>query len=162
VEEAGHGIEVRAMAFHPSGSWELPRGAIMEAVMINGMVSSVRNEDRWVIYYDGDCGFCYRVKRWLSTIDFFDRIEWTPYRALERPPRGLSWDDLDRAAYLDTGQGPLSGGVYAFRMLALRLLPLIPLVPILWCPGMNLVGEVAYGWVARNRYRLSGCRRVSE
>jgi predicted DCC family thiol-disulfide oxidoreductase YuxK len=126
------------------------------------MVSSVRNGPRWVIYYDGDCGFCDRVKRWLSRIDFLDVIEWTPYQALERPPQGLSWDDLDRAAYLDTGQGHLNEGFYAFRMVALRLLPLISLAPILWFPGMNLVGEAVYGWVARNRCRLSGCRRVGE
>jgi predicted DCC family thiol-disulfide oxidoreductase YuxK len=130
--------------------------------MRRGMVSSVRNKPRWVIYYDGDCGFCDRVKQWLSSIDFFDGIEWTPYRALERPPRGLSWGDLDRAAYLDTGQGRLNEGFYAFRMLTLKLLPLTPLVPILWFPGMNLVGETVYDWVARNRHRLSGCNRVSE
>ena len=122
----------------------------------------MRNERRWVLYYDGDCGFCGRVKRWLSRMDFFGGIEWNPYQGLERPPQGLSWNDLDRAAYLDAGQGRLIEGFYAFRMLTLRLLPLIPLAPILWFPGVNLVGETVYRWVARNHYRLSSCRRVSE
>jgi predicted DCC family thiol-disulfide oxidoreductase YuxK len=93
-------------------------------------------------------------------MDLLGGIEWNPCQALERPPQGLAWHDLDRAAYLDTGQGRLHEGFYAFRMLTLRLLPLIPLAPIFWFPGMNLVGEAVYGWVARNRYRLSGCRRV--
>ncbi len=124
------------------------------------IVSSLRNGRRWDVYYDGDCGFCDRVKRWLSRIDFFDGVQWTSYQALERPPLGLSWDDLERAVYLDTGQGRLHEGIYAFRMLTLKLLPLIPLVPIMWFPGMNLVGEAVYGLFARNRYRLSGCRRV--
>ena len=128
--------------------------------MGSSMVSSVQNLRQWVLYYDGDCGFCDAVKRWLSRIDFFDAIEWTPYQGLERPPQGLSWGDLERVAYLHTGQGSLSQGFYAFRMLTLRLLPLIPLAPILWFPGIHLVGEMVYGWFARNRYRLSGCHRV--
>ena len=123
-------------------------------------MSDVRRGRQWILYYDGDCGFCDHVKRWLSRMDFFHHIAWIPYQALERPPQGLSWSDLDRAAYLDTGRGRAYGGFYAFRMLTLRLLPLIPLTPIVWFPGMNLVGEVVYGWVARNRYRLSGCRRI--
>ena len=131
-------------------------------VMRTSMVSNTRNRCRWGLYYDGDCGFCDRVKRWLSGIDFFDVKEWTPYQALERLPLGLSWGDLERAVYLDTCQDRLYEGFYAFKMLTLKLLPLIPLVPIMWFPGMNLVGEAIYSWVARNRYRLSGCRRVSE
>ena len=126
------------------------------------MVSNVLNEHRWVLYYDGDCGFCGSVKRRLSRINFLHKIEWTPYQGLRRLPRGLSWDDLKSSAYLDTGQGPLSQGFYAFRMLALRLLPLIPLAPVFWFPGMNFLGETVYSLVARNRYRFSSCRRVSE
>ena len=131
-------------------------------VMRSRKVSNVRNGRRWGIYYDGDCGFCNRVKRWLSGIDFFNAIEWTPYQALQRLPQGLSWDDLERAAYLDTGQGRLYEGFYAFRMLTLKLLPLIPLAPTMWFPGMNLVGEAIYIRVARDRYRFSECRRPSE
>ena len=126
------------------------------------IVSSLRNGRQWGVYYDGDCGFCDRVKRWLSSIDFFDTIEWTPYQALERPPLGLSWDDLERAVYLDAGRGRLYEGFYVFKMLTVKLVPLIPMVPIMWFPGMNLVGEAIYSWVARDRYRFSGCRKVSE
>ena len=48
-------------------------------------------------------------------------MTWTPYQSLEPPPHGLSWDDLDRSAYLVTGNGRLHEGFYVFRMLALRL-----------------------------------------
>ena len=113
---------------------------------------------KWVLYYDGDCEFCTRVVRALFRIDFFGRITWVPYQTLEKPPHGLSWGDLDSAAYLDTGQDRLHQGFYAFRMLTLRLLPLLPLAPILWFPGVNLVGVPAYHWVARNRHRFSRCQ----
>ena len=82
---------------------------------------------RWVFYYDGDCGFCTRVVRALEHLDLSDAVAWVPYQTLDDPLAGLSWDDLDRAAYLDTGKGRLRGGFYAFRMLTLRLVPLLPL-----------------------------------
>jgi predicted DCC family thiol-disulfide oxidoreductase YuxK len=61
------------------------------------------------------------------------------------------------AAYLVTEKGQIHRGSYAFRMLTLRLLPLIPWSPIFWMPGVSLAGVRVYHWVARNRYRLSGC-----
>ena len=66
-------------------------------------------------------------------------------------------EDLSRAAYLDAGNGRLYKGFHAFRMLALRLPPLLPLAPMLWLPGMGALGRVAYGWIAQNRYRFSRC-----
>ena len=124
---------------------------------MSNMGKGTRQKHRWVFYYDGDCRFCSMVARVLSRIDFFSQITWTPYQALKNPPQGLSWDDLDRTAYLDIGHGRLREGFYAFRMLTLRLVPLMPLAPIVWFPGANLVGVAAYRWVASNRYRLSGC-----
>ena len=112
----------------------------------------------WVFYYDGECGLCTGVVRWLSRMDPFNHVAWVPCQTLEQPPRGLSWDELDGAAYLETGQGRLHEGFYGFRMLALRLAPLLPLAPILWFPGVDRLGVKVYRWVARNRYRLSRCR----
>jgi predicted DCC family thiol-disulfide oxidoreductase YuxK len=114
-------------------------------------------DGRWTFYYDGDCGLCTGVVRWLSRTDLFDHIAWVPCQTLEQPPRGLSWNDLDRAAYLETGPSRLHEGYYGLRMLALRLLPLMPLAPILWFPGIDCLGVPMYRWVARNRYRPSRC-----
>lgn len=117
-----------------------------------------QSSHRWAFYYDGDCDFCTRVVRGLSRIDFFRQVQWVPFQALEEPLPGLTWQDLDRAAYLSTGQGRLHEGFYGFRMLTLRLLPLVPLAPLFWFPGMNLLGVPVYRWIARNRYRISACR----
>ncbi len=116
---------------------------------------------RWIFYYDGNCGFCTRVVRGLSRIDFFRQVQWIPFQSLEEPPQGLSWEDLDRASYLDTGRGGLHEGFYSFRMLTLRLLPLVPLAPVFWFPGMNLLGAAVYRWIARNRYHISRCQIVT-
>ena len=117
-----------------------------------------RHCGRWVFYYDGECGFCRRMAGGLSRLDVFGQIDWTPYQGLRNPPGGLSWGDLDGAAFLKTGGGTLYEGFYACRRLTLRLAALLPLAPVLWLPGVNRVGVATYGWVARNRYFLSRCR----
>lgn len=131
-------------------------------------MEKVTPSERWVFYYDGGCGFCRAAMRLLAAVDFFHRLTWIPFQELEAPPRGLSWADLDRAAYLETGP-PAAGkggtgrryaGFYAFRMLTLRLAPLMPLAPLLWLPGVNRLGEAAYRRVARNRCRLGAQRRI--
>ena len=121
----------------------------------------------WVLYYDGDCGFCTFSVRLLAFVDFLRQVTWTNFQELSEPPSGLTWEDLDAAAYLEVkkraGQACPTGeyetrlyrGFYAFRMLALRLLPLFPLVPLFWLPGVHRLGESAYTWVAANRYRIS-------
>ena len=121
------------------------------------ILSNFGRSAKWTLYYDGRCGFCAGARRWLSRMDFLHRIEWTPYQSLNQPPQGLSWEDLDRYAWMDTGRGRLHKGFHAMRLLALRLPPLLPLATLMWLPGMDLAGEAAYGWVARNRYRFSRC-----
>ncbi|MDA0262579.1 MAG: DUF393 domain-containing protein [Chloroflexi bacterium] len=121
------------------------------------MNDTSRNSSQ-VFYYDADCRLCTRLVGWLGKADLFRRITWTPYQSLEAPPPGLSWDDLQRAAYLVDGDtGRLYEGFYAFRMLTVRLPVLAPLAPICWFPAMGLLGTAVYRWVARNRHRLSGC-----
>ena len=121
------------------------------------MANSMRHESGWVFYYDGDCGFCAGARRWLSKADFFHSVEWIPWQSLAEPPNGLSGEDLGSAAYLDAGNGRLYKGFHAFRMLALKLPPMLPIAPMLWFPGMGALGRAVYGWIAQNRYRLPGC-----
>ena len=112
---------------------------------------------RWVVYYDGECALCKTARRWLSRLDFSRSVDWTAYQSLRQPPLGHSWLDLESAMWLDTGDGRPVAGFHAFRMLAFRLPPLTVLAPVLWLPGMARLGEWTYGWVARNRCRLSSC-----
>ena len=130
-------------------------------------MADVERKRNWVLYYDGECGFCTWWVRLLAWLDFFRVVAWIDFRGLSAPPAGLSWEDLDAAAYLEVkhpSSSPdtmgeddirLYRGFYAFRMLTLRLPMLLPLAPLLWLPGMNRLGEAAYAWVAANRYRIS-------
>ena len=127
------------------------------------MVSSKSNNNRrsaglpWRLYYDGDCGFCTRVVRWLRALDIARKVQWVPFQSLGEPPGGLSWHDLNSAAYLDCGGGQMKEGFYAFRQLTVKILPLFPLAPLFWFPGAHLLGRAAYRWISGNRYRLSRC-----
>lgn len=116
------------------------------------------SKSMWVVYYDGHCGFCGGMVRGLARLDYWNAVTWTPWQSLNQPPSGLSWDDLQSAVYLDTGSGNLKQGFFAFRWLTLRLLPLIPLAPLFWIPGVQLLGAPLYRWVARHRYCIAGRR----
>ena len=117
----------------------------------------IRHRAPRVFYYDGDCGFCTSAVSILSRLDLLRRIAWTPYQSLTRPPKGLSLHDLKGSAYLETGRGGYHEGFYAFRGLAMHLLPLWLLTPVMWLPGVAELGTSIYRWLARNRYRISRC-----
>ena len=112
----------------------------------------------WRFYYDGNCGFCSRVVAALSKTDWRNRVAWIPLQSLSALPAGLTLADLEQAAYLDTGQGRLHRGFFAFRVLSIRLPLLFVLAPLLWFPGIAPLGVAVYRWVARNRYRISRCQ----
>jgi predicted DCC family thiol-disulfide oxidoreductase YuxK len=118
----------------------------------------LHRKDRWVFYYDGECGFCIRAVGRLYRLDLFKMVDWIPYQSLAQPPQGLTWEDLEASVYLDTGRDHLYPGFYAVRMLTLRVALMAPLAPLLWLPGVHVPGEALYHWVARNRHRLSAWR----
>ena len=107
-----------------------------------------------VFYYDGECRLCVGAVGILSRLDTGNRLRWTPYQSLETPPEGLSPADLTEAAWLDSGEG-LYRGFYAFREMARRLLPFVPLTWALWLPGLDRLGDALYRRIARNRYVVS-------
>ena len=112
----------------------------------------------WSFYYDADCGMCAGVVRRLRRFDTRERIAWTPIQSLNAPPPGLTRAALENSAYLVCVPGENHEGFFAFRKLLLRLPLLSPLGVLMWIPGAALIGVPAYRWVARNRYRISGCR----
>ena len=131
-------------------------------IMGSSDLRNVWDERRWILYGDGNSSFCDIMNRWFFRMDLSHYIAGIPYKTLECLPQGLPWNVLSRAAYLDASQSRLSEVFHAFRMMALRLLPLIPLAHIFWFSGMNISGEAVCSCVARNRFRLSDCRRVGE
>ena len=114
--------------------------------------------DRSTFIYDADCGMCAAAVRLLRRLDWRGRVYWASSQSLDTPPSGLSWGELERSAYLETRAGDLHEGFFAIRELLVRLPVTAPIGALMMMPGVRLAGEPAYRWVARNRYRISGCK----
>ncbi len=118
------------------------------------------SDDRWLLVYDGDCGFCRGSVVWVLERDRADRIDARPFQAsgvLEAA--GVSRREAERASWLVAPDGRRWGGADAAARV-LRLLPgwrlagrLLGAPPVIW------VARPVYRWIARHRpfmARLTG------
>ena len=130
-----------------------------------------------IVIYDGDCGICTRLRHWLEKVDFENAFAWKTLQS----GAGVRWN-IPRAALEDrlhlVVDGKIHAGFRACKMILLynpacyllccALIAAPPgaavwyrriVVGSLLCfffPLFNPIGEAAYNWVARNRYRISG------
>ena len=121
------------------------------------------------VIYDADCGVCARVKRTVEALDWLGTMRWIANSSSEAAGYGIAREHLDHAVYMVDGAQRTSG-FRAVQGMAARL-PLTwfvmsvvvarrPWTALLFAfllsPLADPVGEPAYDWVARNRYRLPG------
>ena len=121
------------------------------------------------VIYDGDCGFCERVKTIVEALDWAGSMRWIPSHTAEAKSFGIPQERFQQAVYL-VSDGSGSRGFAAVQGMLMRL-PLTYFVlafviakkpwtallfAFLLSPLMSPVGEPAYDWVARNRYRIAG------
>ncbi len=107
------------------------------------------------IIYDGHCVFCRGSLARLLTLDFTGKLEPVDYQPFENPSElhpKLTREICHSRMQLVTKDGKLYGGFYAFQNLTLKLPLLMPLAPLVFFPGVNLIGEKAYDLIAKNRY----------
>ena len=114
---------------------------------------------RLSVFYDGDCGLCRRAIQTVHRLDLFRRIDsYDICRQWEEIQR--RFPRLDHAAcfadmHAVTSRGKVVTGFFAYREIAKRA-PLGWLVlPLLYLPGVPLVGQAVYQRVARGRERGS-------
>lgn len=145
-----------------------------------GMQSAVLVFVGWprelVVIYDGDCGICNRIRLWLDRVDFDRQFQWAPLQSGIGDRWGIPREALVERLHL-VADGGISSGFRACKLILLYnpaffLLvdALIAAPPVDWVwyrrivvavllafffPLFNPIGEWVYGWVARNRYRLS-------
>jgi predicted DCC family thiol-disulfide oxidoreductase YuxK len=128
-----------------------------------------------LVLFDGDCGFCTRTKNWLEKFDFDRQFDWQPFQKGGGRTFGIPDEALQRRLHL-VADGRIYAGFVAFKMMllynpvfyfALAVLLAVPplgstlfrniLVTALllfFSPLFSPIGETAYDWVARNRYRI--------
>jgi predicted DCC family thiol-disulfide oxidoreductase YuxK len=113
---------------------------------------------RPVLLFDEDCGFC---RTWVRRLRRWDRgaaIDYLPASARESRAGLPRIEDaaVSRAMHLILPDGRVLTGAGALP----GLLPLLPggrlLAPLLRIPGVQLLADQAYAWIAARRHRF-GC-----
>jgi predicted DCC family thiol-disulfide oxidoreductase YuxK len=132
----------------------------VEPETIEGWIESRR--ERWSssgrdkLIFDGACGFCRASLARILALDPFGRIEPVDFRSQD--VSGLHPLLTPKACHarihLLENSGRLSGGFAAMRRLSSRLPLAWPLAPLLNLPGLRIIGDPVYDWVARNRLNL--------
>jgi predicted DCC family thiol-disulfide oxidoreductase YuxK len=114
-------------------------------------------QDRAVLFYDGQCGFCLESVKRLRVLDLFGWVDPLDFHAqpdLSRLHRELTPERCRSEMVLLEPNGTLSGGFDAFARLSRRLPLLWWCAPFVYLPGARWVGTRVYRWVALNRYLL--------
>jgi predicted DCC family thiol-disulfide oxidoreductase YuxK len=113
-----------------------------------------RSTQRRAVYYDADCGICFLIARVLARMDLLNKLELKPNSA--ELPAGIA---PERAQATLIVQNLDTGKVYERAAAVAQTLRGLPLgfVPalVLQFPGLNLIWNVLYDLVARNRTAVS-------
>lgn len=108
--------------------------------------------------YDGMCVICNQTRRTVKALDWFNRVEFLDlhkWSQVEARYPTLRFEDAMGQIHVVDEDGTLIGGFFGVRRM-LRDLPLgYPLWLILHLPGMDWLGQKAYRFIARNRYRIN-------
>jgi len=119
------------------------------------------NPRRAQVLYDGQCPLCRKSVAVLRRLDWLGVLNYVDVR----DPDKLAACDvivepgrlLEEMHLITPGGRQLLHGFKAFRWMAWRLPALWLLAPLLYLPGVPTLGQRAYLWVARNRFRLVPC-----
>lgn len=114
-----------------------------------------QSSQRPMILYDGSCGFCKWSVEKLMKMDLFCTLEYKNfYDYLDSDktlPAGLTSDQVMKRLYLVEGGSDTYGGYVAFRRICWFMPMMFPLIPIIFFPGMGIIGPWLYDLVAKNR-----------
>ncbi len=112
---------------------------------------------RGEVFYDAECPFCRRGVK--SFGPFFTRrgFRWLPMQTPGTTARlKVTEAELRREMKLLRADGKLLGGIDAWICLLQSAWWLWPLGLFLELPGIHLLADLTYRWIARNRYCLGG------
>ncbi len=113
-----------------------------------------------LVLYDGDCPLCRKSVRLLKGLDWLNVLGYVNVREAEQfpnLPHAIEPQRFLEEMYLLTPDHQVYHGFKAFRWMAWRLPLTWFLIPFLYLPGVASLGQRAYLWVARNRFRLVPC-----
>jgi predicted DCC family thiol-disulfide oxidoreductase YuxK len=113
------------------------------------------------VLYDGHCAFCRKSVDLLRRLDWLGKLAFVDVRdeslELLRQPPVAGAPLLEQMHVLPRDGTQLHGGYRAIRWLAWRLPATWLVAPLLFLPGMTWLGQKAYLWIARNRFKIVPC-----
>jgi len=105
--------------------------------------------------YDGSCGFCKWSVLTLQKMDLFCVLNYKNFYDYldsgEMLPAGLTSDHVLKRMYLIENGTEAYGGYTVFRRICWHMPMMYFLIPIIFFPGMGIIGPILYDLVAKNR-----------
>ena len=110
-----------------------------------------------VLFFDGACGMCTRSRNVLVRLDRTGRIKTEPLQGPGVAQRlGIAPSQLlESVRWLDSSGAVYSGAEAVNAALSAALGTRLPLL-VYRLPGIRLLQDVVYRWVASHRYRFPG------
>ena len=111
-----------------------------------------------VLIFDGDCGFCTKTANLVKQLDTRGHIRVLPNHTTSLLDEvGLTFEQTLEAAWFVDEKGRQFRGAGAINTCLAAVHGLFePLVWLYALPGVRQIEDMAYAWVARNRYRMPG------
>jgi predicted DCC family thiol-disulfide oxidoreductase YuxK len=114
------------------------------------------------VIYDGSCALCRRTVRLLGALDLFSALQFEDFRRLNLDAYNqthrvnLALPDLDEEMHI-IARGRVFRGFSAYRVIAMAVPLLWPLVPVMFLPGISSLGRQIYARIASHRASLVRC-----
>lgn len=113
-------------------------------------------EQRPVLVYDGDCGFCTKSVEVLERLVGPD-VEVVAWQFADLDELGVTAERAQHEVLLVTPIGDVYGGAEAFaKLLAFERGPWTLPGAVLQLPGIDKTAAAVYRLIAENRYKLPG------
>ena len=109
--------------------------------------------------YDAQCALCQRTKKAVTKLDWLNQFKWVSLQEYEKMDQPLSFRaiDLRRELHLlvqtDKGVKVLKG-FRSIRHIFLFMPSTFVFGLICYIPGISLIGDPVYKWVAKRRHHF--------
>lgn|SRR5262249_20198169 len=136
---------------------------MLNQTTITMLASNLENDSnsQAVLLYDGDCALCRKSVAILQSLDWLRRIQYQNCRETDKLPTStapfMPEQLLEQMHLVTPDRQRVHRGFRAFRWMAWRMPLLWVIVPLLYIPGVPMIGQRIYLWVARNRFQLVPC-----
>lgn len=110
---------------------------------------------KYVVIYDGECGFCKSTVDLIKQLDWLGKFEFIPFQEkgiLEKC--NLTKEMCEKEMFLVMPDGKFYGGYDAFKIMALYFPVTFLISWFFFLPGITHLGRSVYRRIAENRHKI--------